>query len=234
MSANGTLFELPGGAVKAAFGGQWAFDDYVANWNTNWPIGTLAGPPPPGAQMAIARPHRITNSGFAELNVPIVGEANRMPLVHALSFNVSGRIDSYSDFGDTDNYKLGFNYDPFAALTIRATNGTSFDAPSLADTSAPDTRFTYTAQRTAANTNVPPGTSAADALRPSISTPGGNPLLGPETGRTWSIGGDFHPTTELGFDLTGLRHQRHRFPYQVRTSDGPDPQQPGSAVLGRL
>ena len=51
---------------------------------------------------------------------------------------------------------------------------------------------------------MPPGTSAADALRPSISTPGGNPQLGPETGRTWSIGGDFHPTTELGMDLTGL------------------------------
>ena len=51
---------------------------------------------------------------------------------------------------------------------------------------------------------MPPGTSAADALRPSISSPGGNPLLGPETGSTWSIGGDFHPTTELGVDLTGL------------------------------
>src|SRR5471030_1534144 len=117
---------------------------------------------------------------------------------------MSGRFDSYSDFGNTENYKLGVSYEPFAALTIRATNGTSFDAPSLADTAAPDTRFTYTAQRTAANTNVPLGTSAADALRPSISTPGGNPQLGPETGRTWSIGGDFHPTTELGVDLTGL------------------------------
>jgi iron complex outermembrane receptor protein len=204
VSANGTLFELPGGAVKAAVGGQWAFDDYVANWNTNWPIGAIAGPPVAGSQVAVARPHRITNSGFAELNVPIVGEGNRMPFVHALTFNASGRLDSYSDFGDTANYKLGVTYDPFAALTIRATNGTTFDAPSLADTSAPDTRFTYTAQRTSANTNVPPGTSAADALRPSISTPGGNPQLGPETGRTWSIGGDFHPTTEFGIDLTGL------------------------------
>lgn len=203
-SANGTLFELPGGAVKAAIGGQWAFDDYVANWNTNWPIGTVAGPAAPGAQMAIARPHRITNSGFAELNIPIVGQDNALPFVRALSFNMSGRLDSYSDFGNTANYKLGVTYEPFAALTIRATNGTSFDAPSLADTAAPDTRFTYTAQRTAANTNVPAGTSAADALRPSISSPGGNPLLGPETGRTWSIGGDFHPTTEFGLDLTGL------------------------------
>jgi iron complex outermembrane receptor protein len=118
---------------------------------------------------------------------------------------MSGRLDSYSDFGNTANYKLGVTYEPFAALTIRATNGTSFDAPSLADTAAPDTRFTYTPQRTAANTNVPLGTSAADALRPSISSPGGNPLLGPETGRTWSIGGDFHPTTEFGLDLTGLQ-----------------------------
>jgi len=127
-----------------------------------------------------------------------------MPLVHALSFNASARIDSYSDFGDTANYKMGFTYDPFAALTVRGSMATSFAAPSLADTSAPDTRFTYTPQRTSANTNVPPGTSAADALRPSISTPGGNPLLGPEKGRSWSIGGDFHPTTEFGFDLTGL------------------------------
>ena len=154
--------------------------------------------------MAVARPHRITNSGFGEINVPIVGKDNELPFVHALTLNVSGRIDSYSDFGNTVNYKLGVSYEPFESLTIRATNGTSFDAPSLADTSAPDTRFTYTAQRTTANTNVPPGTSAADALRPSISSPGGNPLLGPETGRTWSIGGDFHPTTELGIDLTGL------------------------------
>lgn len=203
-SANGTLFELPGGAVKAAIGGQWAFDDYVASWNTNFPIGQVAGPAQAGTQVATARPHRITKSGFAEVNVPLVSEANRMPLVHALSFNASARIDSYSDFGDTTNYKMGFTYDPFAALTVRGSMATSFAAPSLADTSAPDTRFTYTPQRTAANTNVPPGTSAADALRPSISTPGGNPLLGPEKGRSWSIGGDFHPTTEFGFDLTGL------------------------------
>ena len=204
VSANGTVFELPGGAIKAAIGAQWAFDDYVANWNTNWGTGANFGPPVPGSQVAIARPHRITNSGFGEVNIPVVGKDNELPFVHALTINMSGRIDSYSDFGDTENYKLGFSYDPFAALTIRGTRGTSFDAPSLADTSAPDTRFTYTPQRTSPNTNVPPGTSAADALRPSISSPGGNPNLGPELGSTWSIGGDFHPTTEFGVDLTGL------------------------------
>src|SRR3954468_23256343 len=83
VSANGTLFDLPGGAVKGSLGGQWAFEDYVANWNTNWGIGAIAGPPAAGSQVAIARPHRITNTGFAEVNVPIVGEANRIPFVHA-------------------------------------------------------------------------------------------------------------------------------------------------------
>src|SRR6478609_8125703 len=86
-SANGSLFDLPGGTVKASIGGQHTFEDYVANWNTNAPIGSAGGAPPPGAQMAVARPHRITNTGFAELNVPIVGQANEMPLVHALTFN---------------------------------------------------------------------------------------------------------------------------------------------------
>ncbi len=204
LSANGTVFDLPGGPVKAAIGYQHSWDDYVAIWNQNWPIGQLSGAPTPGSQMAVARPHRITESGFAEINVPIVGPGNEFPLVHSLTFNASGRIDSYSDFGETDNYKLSFAYEPFPALTIRGTRGTSFDAPSLADTSAPDTRFIYTPQRTSANTNVPPGTSAADALRPSISSPGGNPLLAPELGSTWSIGGDLHPTSELGLDLTGL------------------------------
>jgi iron complex outermembrane receptor protein len=51
---------------------------------------------------------------------------------------------------------------------------------------------------------VPPGTSAADALRPSILVPGGNPNLGPENGTTWSLGADFHPQKILGMDFTGL------------------------------
>ena len=69
-SANGTLFELPGGSVKASLGVQREFYDYVANWNTAWPVGAIAGAPVAGSQVAVARPHRITNSGFGEINVP--------------------------------------------------------------------------------------------------------------------------------------------------------------------
>jgi len=204
LSANGTVFTLPGGAIKASFGVQHSYDDYIAEWGINMPIGQMSGGVVPGGELNFVRPHRITDSGFGEVVVPLISADNQIPFVHSLTLDGSGRLDSYSDFGKTSNYKLGFSYEPFAALTIRGTKGTSYDAPSLADTSAPDTRFTYTAQRTSPNAIVPVGTSAADALRPSISSPGGNPLLGPELGQTWTIGGDFHPTIELGVDLTGL------------------------------
>ena len=51
---------------------------------------------------------------------------------------------------------------------------------------------------------MPPGTSASDALRPSILVPGGNPNLGPEDGTTWSLGADIHPHDIAGIDFSGL------------------------------
>jgi iron complex outermembrane receptor protein len=204
-TANGTLFTLPGGDVKAAVGTRYSWDDYIAQWFINTPIGQMPGTyaPVPGTQDAVAKTHRTTMSGFGEIIVPLVSASNKMPFVDDFSIDISGRIDNYSDFGETDNYKLGFTWDPFESLTIRGTKGTSYDAPSLADTLAPDGRFIYQVHATP-NTTVPPGTSAADALRPSIFIPGGNPNLGPELGSTWSLGADFHPTTEFGVDLTGL------------------------------
>jgi iron complex outermembrane receptor protein len=151
-----------------------------------------------------AKTHRATTSLYGEVVVPLVSESNSMALVKNLTIDVSGRSDDYSDFGSTNNYKIGLTWDVFDALTLRGTKGTSYDAPSLADTLAPDGRYYYSDNSLVPNTYVPPGTSAADMLRPSIFVPGGNPQLGPELGSTWSLGADFHPTTELGVDLTGL------------------------------
>ena len=150
------------------------------------------------------RTHRIAESGYAEIVAPLVSASNEIPLVNEFTLDVSGRYDSFSDFGDSKTYKLGFTYKPFEDLIIRGNKGTSFDAPSLADSLAPDGRLQYTAARTSPNTNVPPGTSSTDALRPSILVPGGDPNLGPETASTWSLGVDYRGS-DYGFvDLTGL------------------------------
>jgi iron complex outermembrane receptor protein len=202
--ANGTLFSLPGGDVKGAIGAKYGWDDYISKWFINAPIGQESGLPNSGSQAVFAKTHRTTTSIFGEVVVPLVGADNSMTLVKNLTLDLSGRSDDYSDFGSTNNYKFGFTWDVVDALTIRGTKGTSYDAPSLADTLAPDGRYYYGDHSTSPNTTVPPGTSAADAMRPSIFVPGGNPNLGPELGSTWSLGADFHPTTEFGVDLTGL------------------------------
>jgi iron complex outermembrane receptor protein len=192
LTFDGTVFELPGGPVKVAIGGKYDWEDYSSAWNTTTAVPTRVGI------------HRVVTSGFGEIHVPVVSDANAMPLVHSLDLDVSGRIDNYSVFGSTANFKLGLSWQPFEDFTLRATRGTSYDAPSLADTSAPDGRYQLTVYN-APNPYVPPGTSLADSLRPSILVPGGNPNLGPEKGSTWSIGGELRPTSDWGgLDLTGL------------------------------
>lgn len=201
---DGSLFDIWGGAVKAVIGGKYSMEDFISQWDINVPIGQQSGSPIPGGQFVFESTHRIATSAFAEVVAPIVSQDNAMPFVRELTLDVSGRYDHFSDFGESKTYKLGVTYKPFDELVLRANMGTSFDAPSLADSLAPDGRLQYTAQRTSANTTVPPGTSSADALRPSILVPGGDPNLGPETANTWSIGADYQPG-DLGFvDLTGL------------------------------
>jgi len=190
LTFDGTLFELPGGPVKMAIGGKYDWEDFN---DKRYTFGVAS----------FTKVHRVVTAGFGEVHVPVVGEGNRMPFVYALDADVSGRIDNYSVIGSTANFKLGLSWQPFEEFTLRATRGTSFDAPSLADTSAPDGRYQLTLYNTP-NPYVPPGTSQADALRPSILVPGGNPNLQPELGSTWSIGGELKPGDVGGLDLTGL------------------------------
>jgi iron complex outermembrane receptor protein len=206
LTFNGTLFTLPwGNAIKAAIGGKYDWEDYVPRWSVNNSTGNFPNAiVPVGEQSVWESTHRTIGSGFGEIVAPLVTPENNIKLIHALQVDVSGRIDGYNDFGTADTYKIGVSYDPIEELTIKGTRGTSYDAPSLADTLGPDGRVIYTPQRTSPNAIVPPGTTAAQALAPSILVPGGNPNLGPENGTTWSLGADFHPKDLGGLDLSGL------------------------------
>jgi iron complex outermembrane receptor protein len=206
LSATGTIFTLPwGGAVKGAIGAKYDWEDYVARWSVNSSTGSFPNAVVPlGEQSVWNATHRSISSVFGEVVAPLVSPENNVTLVKSLSLDVSGRYDSYSDFGDAKTYKIGLSWDPIDELTLRGTRGTSYDAPSLADTLGPDGRYAITFYTSTPNTLVPPGTSSADALRPSILVPGGNPHLGPENGTTWSLGADFHPHQIGGIDLSGL------------------------------
>ena len=206
VTVNGTLFTLPwGGSVKGALGAKYDWEDYVARWSVNSPTGAFPKAVVPlGEQSVWEATHRSISSVFGEVVAPLVTPEANIPGIKSLSVDVSGRYDSYSDFGDAKTYKIGLSWDPVDELTLRGTRGTSYDAPSLADTLGPDGRYAITYYSSTPNTLVPPGTSPADALRPSILVPGGNPHLGPENGTTWSLGMDFHPHKIGDIDLSGL------------------------------
>jgi len=138
---------------------------------------------------------RHVKSVFAEALLPLVGAGNAMPGLRAFQISGSIRHDSYDDVGGTTNPKIGFNYKPFDDLLIRGNYGTSFHAPSLADTtSLADAR----AQILLFSPFRAPGSSPLDILRPTIVLAGGSPDLKPEKARTWSVGFDWTPKAVPG------------------------------------
>jgi iron complex outermembrane receptor protein len=57
----------------------------------------------------------------------------RLPVLSALSFDVSGRYDHYSDFGDAFTPKASFGFTPLSQVTFRGAYSHGFRAPSIAE-----------------------------------------------------------------------------------------------------
>lgn len=181
---DGPVFDLPGGAVRLALGGQWRHDELL--------YGLSSGAP--GQQLVIRESlYRHSNSGFAELLVPIVGSSNAVPGVRRLDLDISGRYEDYSDFGSTSHPKIGLNWSPADGWLAHASYGTSFRAPLLSELVGP-LRGVFV--QTYSDPLAPSGTSVGYTLG------GGNTQLRPETATTWSLGVDFQPTDRSKLSLT--------------------------------
>jgi outer membrane receptor protein involved in Fe transport len=115
LLGSGSLFDLPGGALKLAFGGSHREEDYFRL------IDLFGAAQPTG---------REVTSAFMELHIPLVGAANARPGIHRLDLSVAGRHDDYSDFGSSTNPKIGVSWSPGERLTLRSSYSTSFRAPS--------------------------------------------------------------------------------------------------------
>jgi outer membrane receptor protein involved in Fe transport len=132
VNFDGPLFSLPAGDVKAAVGGTYTSQTWVYQQTDNTKAATLVTP-----ILLEAKKNQFW-AGFAQLNIPVVGEANAFPLVQQLEFEASWRHDQYSDVGGTSNPKIGFNWtiSRDAGVFVRGNWGTSFRAPSFAEQSA--------------------------------------------------------------------------------------------------
>jgi len=129
IKADGPLFDLPGGTVKAAIGADYTSNHFIVTTTTedqnNTTVNIQSDPQ-----------SRQVWATFAQVNVPVFSDVNAIPFFRRLDFEASWRHDQYSDFGGTSNQKIGFNWAPIDDLTLRGGWGTSFRAPNFGENSA--------------------------------------------------------------------------------------------------
>lgn len=190
---DGSLFDLPGGPLKVAVGAEYLHDRYEMHRFTGRPDKTAFSSRIDGVGT------RSNWSLFAEAELPIVSSDNEMPLVKELKFSVQGRYDHFSNTGGIFNPKFGFSYKPVEWFKLRGSWSKSFRAPSAVDV--------LTAQGTLTSTGLLSRPEyarmrrAADVAANTIPTtaillaynPGADPGLVPQSGKDWSIGGEFTP-----------------------------------------
>jgi iron complex outermembrane receptor protein len=214
VSANGSLFNLPAGAVKAAVGGE--ITKYMQEAETVDSAGI--GPASIGSNYNAVKYLRTVKSLYGELNIPLVSEDMNVPLVRNFTVNVSGRYDHYDEFGSLTHPKFAFNWGVVEGLKLRGNYSTSFVAPQFS-TYGPDVLSgtygksvdSYFGPRNG-SLDVPldrypearliPGCDAPGQVTCSFGSSGvvngmnkegANPDLKPSTGVNWAFGADFTP-----------------------------------------
>jgi iron complex outermembrane receptor protein len=209
LQAQGTLFNMPAGPVKVAIGGEAyrvSLYEYLAQ-------GQGAGPTSNSAVYRQWHFSRNVQSAYMEANIPLIGEEQGIPLVQGLTLDVSGRLDHYSDFGNTTNPKIAFDWKVYDDLKLRADWSTSFVAPPEdeigGDGTWNNTNYTSTTQNASLPIALFPqatllgvpctATSCNIATLNGIQAVNSNPNQGPSHGRGWTVGFDFTPSWLRGF-----------------------------------
>ena len=186
LRADGPLFDLPAGAVKAAVGLEWRSERFQQSTVTDISTAT-----PVSADTAFPDRRRIA-AAYAELRAPLLWPDAPIGQV---DLAIAGRVERYSDVGSTQNPKIGLDWRPTRSLTLKGSYGKSFRAPSFQDL------------------QVGPGltfyqpVALPDPASPTGSTPvlalvGNSPDTGPERATTWSGTLEYRPPFAEGLKLT--------------------------------
>ncbi|WCM28932.1 TonB-dependent receptor [Sphingomonas sp. QA11] len=214
-SASGSLFDLPAGPVKVAFGVELLktqLSQLVTRANNSGPAST-------GSQQLFFPFDRTVWSGFVELNVPIVSP-DMDTFIRRVDISLAGRYDHYDDFGSTTNPKIGFNLEPIQGLRLRGNWSTSFVAPPLTIIGDRFGAFGTAGWNTQTNNISVPVAAYPDVLKiPSLATicsasqplcnigtlqgiqnTTGDPNAKAQEGSGWSLGFDVEPSL-----IPGLR-----------------------------
>lgn len=178
---SGTLMTLPGGPVRLAAGLSVREETFERQATTF----TSGVTPNVGAPFAA---DRTVSAAFAEVRLPVFGEANRRTGFERLDFSVAARFEDYGDAGQTVSPKVGVLWEPSDTLLLRANYGRSFRAPALRE--------------------LHDAASASPSILPrggnqilTMILYGGNPDIEPEEADSWTGGFEYRPAGIPGLRL---------------------------------
>ena len=129
-----------------------------------------------------------------------------LPVFKTLEVQLAARADHYRDVGTTVNPKAGVRFAPIPQLLFRASGGSGFRAPSLADLYSPSrtgqTNGIYDDPLGCIRTATIDNTNNPDycGIQPDKLT-GGNAQLKPEKSKQYSAGLVIEPSKQLSFGL---------------------------------
>jgi iron complex outermembrane recepter protein len=138
--------------------------------------------------------NRSIHAGFAELRLPIVGAANRLPGIEALALSVAERYEHYSDFGSAKTPRFGMSWAPVSGITLRGSYSASFRPPGPFDLDESNNGWAIQPLRD-------PQTGQISNV---LLWAGKNRDLRQETAHSWTAGIELEPQLhpELGLALT--------------------------------
>lgn len=170
-SANMDLFEMGGGTAAIAVGGEFRRERYQDLYDSLSEAGVVSG--------------SAGNSAGGGRNVSAYYAEVLLPVLSNFEINVAARHDRYSDYGSDTSPKVSFRYSPLDTLTLRASYGEGFRAPTLDIVTA--------LPSFGAASVSDPATCVAFGAAPTCTTQVtqwtvSNPNLTSETSEQWSAG----------------------------------------------
>ncbi len=171
--ARGDLFKLPSGAVSVVVGGEVHHDQISSNT-------TISG------VSSSSNAGRTVQSVYSELRAPILDRKDGGKL---LEVSAAVRHDHYSDFGSKATPQFGIELRPVSSLAIRGSYSQAFKAPSESQLNLGAVTF---------STQVIDSQKPGNPLVVVPVTSGGNSGLGPETGKSKSVGATWSPDAARG------------------------------------
>lgn len=122
---------------------------------------------------------RTTDAAYAEVSVPLLSEAQHLPLVHRLEVGAALRREHFSDLGTHDSPGVNLLYQPVKWISLRGSRTEGFKSPTLYSLLAPN--YTTTTTITSSRNIVDTQRGNAPVVGTFVLTTGGQPHLKPET-----------------------------------------------------